>query len=274
MILAQQAPDALQNALNNVAEFLPKFLGFLVILIIGYIVAKVIAKVVGKVLDRVGFDRAVERGGVKKAMAKSQYDASDLLAKVVFYALFLFVLQMAFGVFGPNPISELIQSVIAYLPKVFVAIVIIVIASAIAAAVREIVDASLGGLSYSKMLGNIAAVAILAIGVFAALAQLQIAEPIVIGLFYAILAVVAGSAIIAIGGGGIQPMRNRWESALQTYDQEKEQVKQEVKNTDKQDLKQRKEQRQEQLQSGGSGDDNTTSGSTIKLPNEQGTRRQ
>lgn len=274
MILAQQAPDALRNALNTTAEFLPKFLGFLVILIVGYIVAKVIAKVVNKVLDRVGFDRAVERGGVKKAMAKSQYDASDLLAKIVFYALFLFVLQMAFGVFGPNPISELIQSVIAYLPKVFVAIVIIVVASAIAAAVREIIDASLGGLSYSKMLGNIAAVTILAIGVFAALAQLQIAEPIVIGLFYAILAVVAGSAIIAIGGGGIQPMRNRWESALQTYDQEKEQVKQEAKNTDKQDLKARAQERKQQAEgSGSSGNAASSGGATLRLPEEQGSRR-
>jgi hypothetical protein len=29
------------------------------------------------VLTRVGFDRLVERGGVKKALAHSKYDASD-----------------------------------------------------------------------------------------------------------------------------------------------------------------------------------------------------
>jgi len=40
------------------------------------------------------------------------------------------VLQLAFGVFGPNPISALITSVIAFLPTV-------IVASTIATAVRE-----------------------------------------------------------------------------------------------------------------------------------------
>lgn len=49
----------------------------------------------------------------------------------------------------------------------------------------------------------IAGAAILTVGVFAALSQLQIAPAIVTGLFYAILAIVVGSAVIAIGGGGV-----------------------------------------------------------------------
>ena len=79
-----------------------------------------------QVLERVGFDKAVERGGVKKALATSKYDASDLLSKVIFYGLFLIVLQMAFGVFGTNPVSDLLKGVIAYLPKVIAAVLIIV----------------------------------------------------------------------------------------------------------------------------------------------------
>jgi len=64
------------------------------------------------------------------------------------------------------------------------------------------------------MLSRFAAIAIMVVGVFAALNQLQIAPAIVTGLFYAILAVVVGSAIVAIGGGGIVPMRSRWERML------------------------------------------------------------
>jgi hypothetical protein len=279
MILAQQAPEGLTSALNTAAEFLPKFLGFLAILIIGYIVAKAIAKVVNKVLERAGFDRAVERGGVKKALARSQYDASDILGKVVFYALFLFVLTMAFGVFGENPVSDMLASVIAFLPKVFVAIVIVVIASAIAAGAREITVASLGGLSYGKTLGNVASFAILAVGVFMALNQLEIAPAIVNGLFYALLAVVAGSAIIAIGGGGIQPMRARWENALSTYDDEKDNIRREVENTSSDDLRVRARQRKAQVRSSdtgtGTGTDTARStGATIQLPQEETTRRQ
>jgi len=36
---------------------------------------------------------------------------------------------------------------------------------------------------------------------------------IVTGLFYAILAIIVGSAIVAVGGGGIQTMRRYWERA-------------------------------------------------------------
>jgi hypothetical protein len=51
----------------------------------------------------------------------------------------LFVLSTAFGVFGSNPISDYLRAVIAYLPLVFVAIVIVVIAAAIAAGARNLI---------------------------------------------------------------------------------------------------------------------------------------
>jgi hypothetical protein len=238
--------EGLDTALSNTAAFIPKFVGFLLILIVGYIVAKVIAKIVDAVLERVGFDRAVERGGVKQALAKSNYDASTLVAKVVFYTVFLLALQMAFGVFGANPVSDLLTSVVAYLPKVFAAILIIVVAAAIAAGVKEIVEASLGGLSYGRALSLAASATIVTIGAFAALNQLQIAAPIVNGLFYAALAIIVGSAVIAIGGGGITPMRAQWEKALAKIEEEGPQVRQEAQGAG-QRVEQRAEQRKEQV---------------------------
>ncbi|CAN5853177.1 MAG: mechanosensitive ion channel family protein [Acidimicrobiia bacterium] len=224
--------QGLEDAWARIAVFLPKLAGFLLILIIGYFIAKLLGTAFDKVLERVGFDRAVERGGVKRALARTKYDASDLVGKLVFYVLFLFVLQLAFGVFGPNPISDLIQGIIAYLPKVVVAILIIVIASAIAAAVRELTDAALGGLSYGRILSNIAGGAILTVGVFAAISQLEIAPDIVNALFYAILVLLVGTLVVAIGGGGIQPMRERWNRALTRLDEELPKARQELEGAD------------------------------------------
>ena len=221
----------ISDAWSRVAAFVPKFVGFLVILIVGYFLAKAVAGILDKVLERVGFDKAVERGGVKRALESSKYDASDLVSKVAFYGLFLLALQMAFGLFGANPVSDLLAGVIAYLPKVLAAILIVVVASAIAAAVKEVVQASLGGLEYGRTLANLAGVAILGVGVFAALNQLQIAPAIVNGLFYGILAVVAGSAIIAIGGGGVRPMQQRWEQALQRWDTERPRLSEQADGT-------------------------------------------
>ncbi len=246
MLLAQSFQDTLSDAVSDVATFIPKLVGFLLILLIGWVIAKVLAKAVGAILERVGFDRAVERGGVKKALAKTPYDASDFLAKLVYSIVLLFTLQMAFGVFGPNPISDLLESVIRFLPKVIVAVVILVIAAAIAAVVRELIDAALGGLDYGMTLANIAGGAILVIGVFAALDQLEIASDIVNGLFYALLAILVGVAVVAIGGGGIVPMRQRWETALSRYDTEKEKVGNELEGASDR-IEQRVDSRRRQM---------------------------
>jgi hypothetical protein len=218
--------EGIESAFARVAEFVPKLVAFLLILLIGYFVAKVVAKVIDKVLEKVGFDRLVERGGIKQALASSKYDASDLVAKIVFYSLMLIVLNIAFGVFGDNAVTQMLAGVMAFLPKLFVAIIIIVLAAAIAAAVKNIVGAALGGLSYGKTLANVASIAIITVGVFAALSQLEIAPAIVNGLFYAVLAAVVGIAIVAVGGGGIQPMRQRWQQSMDRYDAEKPRLQQ------------------------------------------------
>ncbi|MBW3548066.1 MAG: hypothetical protein KY452_08050 [Actinobacteria bacterium] len=246
-LVAVDLGQGVEDAFRSVTVFVPKLLGFLAILVIGYFVAKVIGRVANAALERVGFDRAVERGGIKKALSRSDYDASDILGKVIFYALFLLVLQLAFGVFGPNPVSQLLNGVIAYLPKVIAAIIIIVVAAAIGAAAKGLIEDTLGGLGYGRPLAATASVAILAVGVFAALSQLQIAPEIVTGLFYALLAIVAGSAIIAIGGGGIQPMRSRWEQALSRIEQEAPQAREQMRSQ-RQDTHARQQNGQEPAQ--------------------------
>lgn len=240
--------DGLGDAWAEVATFLPKLVGFFLIMLIGYFVAKATTKILDRVLERVGFDRAVERGGIGTALAKSKYDASSVLAKIVFYALMLFVLQLAFGVFGPNPVSDLIHGTIAYLPNIFVAILIVVIGAAVAAAVKEIVEASLGGLSYGRPLAFGTSAAILVIAGFAALDQLEIAPAIVTGLFYALLAIVVGSAVVAIGGGGITTMSRYWDRAATRAEQESGVLKQETQGS-KDRIRQRADERREQVRS-------------------------
>ena len=223
--------QGIEDAWANIAEFVPKFVAFLIVLLVGWIIAKALGKAFNAVLELVGFDDVVERGGIRKALTKSKYDASDLVGKLVYYALFLLVLQAAFGVFGQNSISDMINSVIAYLPKVFVAIVIVVIAAAVAAAVKDIVQNSLSGLDYGRMLGTAASTLILVVGVFAALDQLEIAPAIVTGLFYALLAIVVGSTVIAVGGAGVTEMRPYVRRALARADNETSNIKREAQRS-------------------------------------------
>ncbi len=235
----EQFQEGLGEAWANVASFLPVLLGALLIVVIGYFVAKALEKAVDKILERVGFDRWVERGGIRRALESSEYDASSLLGRLVFYVVMLFVLQLAFGVFGPNPISELITGIIGYLPRIFVAIVIVVIGASVANAVKEMIQSTFGGLEYGRMLGLFASGAILVIAGFAALDQLQIAPNIVNGLFYALLAILVGSSIIAFGGGGIPVAREYVERWSNRADREAERMRREVDRQEGDDVERR-----------------------------------
>ena len=211
---------ALRDGLSLVARFVPQLLLFLVILLIGYLVAKGLRKATNAILERVGFDRAVERGGIGRALAQSKYDASDLLATLVYYAILLITLQIAFSAFGPNPISELLTRIVAFLPQLVVAIVIVVIAAAIAAAVKDLISSAMGGLSYGRILANIASVFIIGLGVIAALSQIGVAIAVTLPVLIAVLGTVAGILIVGVGGGLIAPMRQRWETILNRAEQE------------------------------------------------------
>ena len=223
--------ETLRSGLATVVEFVPKLLLFLVILIVGLLIAKAISKALDKLLERVGFDRVVERGGVKKALAKSSLDASDIIAKIVYYALVLFVLQFAFGVFGPNPVSDLLEGIIAFLPKIIVAIIIVIVAAAIAAAVKNLIQGTLGGLSYGKVLANIASVFILGIGIIAALNQVEIATTVTTPILIAVLAAIVGVIVVGVGGGLIKPMSQRWEHYLNRAEEEAPRVKAEAQSS-------------------------------------------
>ena len=229
MLLASNGfSDGLDEAWSNAAQILPKIGYFLLILIVGIIVAKIVQKIVTKVLQRVGFDRLVERGGVKQALSKSKYDAAAILGKIVYYFIFLGVLAMAFVVFGPdNPISQFISRIVAFLPNLFVAILALVIAFAVAAAIKDLLGNLLGGLSYGNALANAASLFVIAMGVFFALDQLQIAPLIVGGVFYALLALIVAPLIIAFGVGGIEPARE----AIRNLQDKGQQKAQEVKAT-------------------------------------------
>lgn len=212
--------DQLRDMWGSVLAIAPKVVLFLVILIVGWIVAKLIAKAVDKILERVGFDRAVERGGMRRALERSNYDASTIVSKIVYYGLLLIVLNFAFGVFGPNPVSELIAGVIAFLPRLFVALIIVVVAAAIAAAVRDIVSNALSGFSYGRMLGTLASVFILGLGIIAALNQMGIAVTVTLPVLVAVLATIGGILVVGVGGGLIKPMQARWENYLTTAERE------------------------------------------------------
>lgn len=223
--LAVDWEGPITDGFRDVATFVPKLLGFLLILVVGYFIAKLVAKVVDTLLERAGFDRAVERGGIKKALAKSSYDASDIVAKLVFFAIFIPVLSAAIGVLGIAALQQPLAAFIALIPKIIVAVVLVVIGAVIAGAAKSFITNALGGLSYGSILANAAAVLVLFGFVKAALDQVGIATVVTTAMLYTVFAAAAGVVIVGVGGGLIKPMQSRWESMLNKADSEKDKIK-------------------------------------------------
>jgi small-conductance mechanosensitive channel len=217
--------QSLQNLLNTIVQTLPKIIVFLLILVVGWLIARMIRKLVDMALEKVGFDRMVERGMIGDTLRRSDYDASGLVAALIYYAVLLITLQMAFGVFGPNPVSALLASVVNWLPKAVVAVILIVVASAIAKVVRDLIATALSTLSYGPLIGNITAIFIMALGVIAALNQIGIATTVTQPVLITVLATAGAVIAIGVGGGMVRPMQSRWERILSAAEDETTKVR-------------------------------------------------
>ncbi|SHF40828.1 mechanosensitive ion channel family protein [Streptoalloteichus hindustanus] len=219
------------DAWSAVITFVPKLIGFLLVLLIGWLVAKGLSKAVHVLLTRTGFPRLVERSGLGTVLARSRLDVTTLIVKLVYYFILLIALQVAFGAFGPNPVSDLLNDIVGYLPRIVVAIILVLIAAAVAGAVRDLVTQALGGRPFGRWVGTLTYVFLVALGVIAALNQLGIATSVTLPVLITVLATVGGILVVGVGGGLIQPMQQRWGRWLENIQEQARDARQQAQSS-------------------------------------------
>jgi hypothetical protein len=203
--------DGIGDALQDVGEFIPKLIVAIIILLIGWLVARFIRTITERILAAVHFDDWVDRAGIGAHVERAGYpDSGKLLALLVYYAVLLLALKLAIDVFGETDAQDALDAMIAFLPRLFVALLIIVIAGAIANVVKGLVAAATTQLAYGNVLANLASAGIWVIGIFAALDQLKIAEDVVDLLLTAVLSGLVLVIAIMFGVGGIWAARDRF----------------------------------------------------------------
>jgi small-conductance mechanosensitive channel len=190
----------LQNALSTFLSFLPQLVGAVVILIIGYIVAKVLQAVVGRVLQAIGFDGWMEKGGIKQFFDRAETNQTpvSILGQLVFWFVFIIALTMAADALGISQVSVILGQLIAFIPSIIAAILILILAALLANFVSGIVRGATG----SGLLASVAQYAIIVYAVFAAITELGIAVELTAPTFLIVLGAVALAAAIAFGIGG------------------------------------------------------------------------
>ena len=196
-------------------------IGFLVILLVGYIVAAALSRAITFLLRKVGFDRISTRIGLTRLEQQMglKMDTAGILGRIVYWFIFLIFLVPAVDALGLTAVSTILSQILAYIPNVFVAILILFLGTLAATFVADIVRGatSSANVGNPNIFANIARYAILAFVVIVALEQLNIGSALLNILFTAVLGAAALAFGLSFGLGGrdaAQRLIERNESSL------------------------------------------------------------
>lgn len=194
------------SAFTQFMNYLPSIIGALVILIIGWLIANVLSRVIERVLRAVGFERAVDRAGINGFIKRSGsgMTTSALLAGLIKWFIFLIFLEAAADALKVPQVTAMINNIVAFLPNVVVAVLILVVGTFLATVVGDLVRGSVSeiGVGNPNLFAALARYAIIGFAVVAALNQLMIAPMVVDALLYGLIAAVALALGLSFGLGG------------------------------------------------------------------------
>lgn len=194
--------QSLEAGFTKMFEFLPNLIGALLILLIGYFVAAALRSLTRKALHRVRFDRSVnvaKGGGVVSRLIESP---SRFVSKIVFWSIMLGVISLAVSALSLPALTAFVGAIYAYLPNVFAAILIFLVASAVSVGAVALVQRVMGNTPTGKLISAVVPSITLSIAVFMILNQLGIARDIVNITYTAIMGAVALGSALAFGLGG------------------------------------------------------------------------
>src|SRR5437764_13696900 len=183
--------NALANAVNLILTFIPRLIGFLVILIVGLIIAALVAKAVTFLLRKVGFDRISDRIGLTRFEQRMgvRMDTAGVLGKSVYWFILLIFLVPAADALGVPAVSNVLNQLVAYIPNVFVAILVLFLGALAGTVLADLVRGATASANIGNpnLFANIARYAILGFAALIALEQLQIAPALLNELFAALV---------------------------------------------------------------------------------------
>jgi hypothetical protein len=202
--MSEAMGQRLEEGITQIVGFLPQLALALGFLMAGFAIAKMIERGTDVALHRIGFDRWMREGGVTEALerAGTRLDPSSVIAKLVFWTVMLLVILLAANALGVAAVSVLFAELLAYIPHVIAAVIVLVIGVLLGEFVKDLVMASAGGLSTGPTLARAAKAAVILLAVFMALEQLDIAQDIVLVFFIAVVGAAALAGGIAFGLGG------------------------------------------------------------------------
>jgi hypothetical protein len=199
---------ALRDALSDFFSFIPNLLGAILLLLVGWFLGKLIGGLVAKALQAVGFNKVAAKAEIDDFLRNAgvRMDAASVVGAIARWFIYLVFFLAAFNALGLEEVSAVIDDVLTFLPKVVVAIIILLVGALAGTLLAGLVKGSLRsmGLSNPDLFGTIARFAVIAFAAIAALDMLEIAPTIVATLWQGLIFGVVGILVLAFGLGGRQ----------------------------------------------------------------------
>lgn len=193
----------LQQSLAPVAEFAPALLAALVVLFAGYLLAKLVQRGTARLLRRLRLNEALARGGVLHAVERSgaQVNPAKIVANLVFWLVMFGVLLTAANLLGLRSLADMFGELVAYIPSVIAAVVIVIVGIVLGNFVGGLILASAGAIHGGPTLSRVGRVGVIVIAVFMALQQLGVATEIVSTAFAILFGAIALALALSFGLG-------------------------------------------------------------------------
>lgn len=198
--------QALQGAWEEMLLFLPNLIAAIIIFILGWFIAIWIGKLIAQILNKLKFDSVFEKTGWREALSNAdvKVNPSSFIGAICKWILVVVFLMIVTDIMGWVAFAELLAKIIAWMPNLLVAIIILVVAIIIADIVEKLVKVSTKkmGISSVNFLGSVVKGALYVFAGLAVLLQLGVTPEIVKVLIMGFVGTLTLALGLSFGLGG------------------------------------------------------------------------
>lgn len=210
MLAVQQGQvflGVLQSFWLGLYSFLPSVILAIILFIIGVVIATFVGKAIAHVINLTKVNALLDRTALKEMVNKAGFhlNIGGLVGWLIKWLLILAFLVGALNLLGLSDVNVFLQQIVLfYLPRVIVAVLIVVVGSVLAEVASKAVtgSAKVANVSSANLAGSIAKWAIWITTILFGLNQLGIGADLVQTLWMGIVVALALAIGLAFGLGG------------------------------------------------------------------------
>ena len=207
--MLQEIADALVQSWNNFAtafvQFVPRLVAAAIIFAGGFVIALLARRLVLRILAWLNVDRLLVQSGASQLLRTADMPTADvLIAKIVFWIVWLGFIVSAVDTLQFGPFQGVVQEFFRFVPRFLIALFVLALGFLTAnflwrATLLASVNAGVPG---ARLLSGALRVLVIAIGVVMALEQLGLATAVVLTAFAISFGALMLGLAIAFGLGG------------------------------------------------------------------------